>query len=138
MKYLLDKSSFKHNIDSVWEWAYRIKNLNANIDTNSLIKGEDFLSLVHSDRHIRKVKRACEIKSSVAEIKLSPESFDACCNAVGLSIIASQQNDFAIIRPPWHHAFREQISWFCLFNNVAIATQKLVNEWKKGCNNWYR
>lgn len=131
MKILLDKSSFDHNIDYTWEWSYRLKELSPNINIDWIIVGEKYLSLVHSEKYIRKIKRACEVKWNIAEIKLSPESYIAACNAVWLTILASQNNDFAVVRPPWHHAFHEISSWFCLFNNIAVASQKLVNEWNK-------
>ncbi|CAD5228972.1 unnamed protein product [Bursaphelenchus okinawaensis] len=35
------------------------------------------------------------------------------------------KNGFACIRPPGHHAEREQAMGFCFFNNVAIATRYL-------------
>jgi acetoin utilization deacetylase AcuC-like enzyme len=45
--------------------------------------------------------------------------------------MASQTNDFALVRPPGHHAYRTRASGFCLFNNIAVAVQKLVNEDKR-------
>jgi len=131
MKLLLDTSSFNHNIQSRAEWLYRIQDLEANIDTQSYINGEDYLHLVHEDIYIHKIKKACWMNAHLAEIDLTPESYVSACNSVWLTILASEQNDFAIVRPPWHHAFRWQASWFCLFNNIAIASQKLVNEWKR-------
>ncbi len=132
MKILLDTSSFRHNtLENNYEGTYRIAGLQANIDTQEHIQWEDYLSLIHTQRHIHKIKRSCQNSKILAEVQLTPESYNAACRAVGLSILASQQNDFAIVRPPWHHAFREWASWFCFFNNIAIAAQKLVNEWKK-------
>ncbi len=45
--------------------------------------------------------------------------------------MAAEQGDFAVVRPPGHHAKQERADGFCLFNNIAIAAQKLVNEGKK-------
>jgi acetoin utilization deacetylase AcuC-like enzyme len=45
--------------------------------------------------------------------------------------MAAEGGDFAVIRPPGHHAKKERADGFCLFNNIAIASQKLVNEGKK-------
>lgn len=35
---------------------------------------------------------------------------------------------FAIVRPPGHHAEKNEPMGFCLYNNVAIATSYLLNE----------
>jgi acetoin utilization deacetylase AcuC-like enzyme len=67
----------------------------------------------------------------VAEVLLTPETWKAAKIAVGLTVLASEQNDFAIVRPPGHHASKSRAAGFCLFNNIAIAAQKLVNEGKK-------
>ena len=67
----------------------------------------------------------------LAEVYLSPESFEAAISAVGLTIQASELGDFAAVRPPGHHAKAERADGFCLFNNIAIAAQKLVNEGMK-------
>jgi len=48
-----------------------------------------------------------------------------------LTTMASETNDFALVRPPGHHAYPLRASGFCLFNNIAIAVKKLVNEGKK-------
>jgi acetoin utilization deacetylase AcuC-like enzyme len=45
--------------------------------------------------------------------------------------MAAEQGDFAVVRPPGHHAKRDRADGFCLFNNIAIPAQKLVNEGKK-------
>jgi acetoin utilization deacetylase AcuC-like enzyme len=58
----------------------------------------------------------------------SPDSYAAACLAVGALIkgvdllsVGEIDNGFALVRPPGHHAERDQSMGFCLFNNVAIA-----------------
>ena len=130
MKILTNKLSLAHNPESDFEGAYRIQDF-ADQPDQTTTDGAKHLSLVHPERYIRKIKRACECKSTLAEIKLSPESFEAACESANLTVLASEQRGFAVIRPPGHHAGLEKASGFCLFNNIAIAAQKLVNEGKK-------
>jgi acetoin utilization deacetylase AcuC-like enzyme len=39
-------------------------------------------------------------------------------------------NAFCVIRPPGHHAEKEQAMGFCLFNNVAIGATYLIEKYK--------
>ncbi|GJY66841.1 histone deacetylase 5 [Tanacetum coccineum] len=41
---------------------------------------------------------------------------------------------FAIVRPPGHHAEKDKPMGFCLYNNVAIATQFLIDQKELGIN----
>ncbi|MCK4407719.1 MAG: hypothetical protein KAV44_08590, partial [Bacteroidales bacterium] len=129
MKILFNKKFLLHNVDSYAEGAYRISDFSDQKDIEA--DGEKYFSLVHDEKYIQAIKDACKHGDIVAEVELNPASYEAACTAVGLSIMASEQNDFAVIRPPGHHAGKERAAGFCLFNNIAIATQKLVNEGKK-------
>lgn len=129
MKILFNKTFLDHNLGSIYEGDYRLDAFKSIEDTEA--DGEPYLALVHSAEYIENIKNSCFNCESIAEAKLSPASYKAACVAVGVSLRAAEQMDFAVIRPPGHHASRDKASGFCLFNNVAIAAQKLANDGKK-------
>jgi len=130
MEILFNSKFLNHNPGSSAEGPYRIEGFQSQVREVDR-KGEAYVSLVHSEAHLNMVRDACMHHQVLAEVQLSPESYEAACSAVGLAIMAAEQGDFAVVRPPGHHAKRERADGFCLFNNIAIATQKLVNEGKK-------
>lgn len=132
MKILFNKEMLNHNKDGYPEGPYRLKDfLCWQKDTD--YNGEESIALIYSQKYLRKIKKACENKTRLAEVNLTKESYMATLIAVGLSVLASEQNDFAVVRPPGHHASRDKTEGFCLFNNIAIATQKLINNGKRIC-----
>jgi len=94
---------------------------------------ENILELVHSRRYIEKIKRTCKYKQQIAEIPTNKFTFEAALAAAATSLYAAKSGDFAAIRPPGHHASSETAAGFCLFNNMAIAAQSLVEEGKRVC-----
>ena len=42
-------------------------------------------------------------------------------------ILGELSNGFALVRPPGHHAEREEAMGFCYFNTVACAAKKLLS-----------
>ena len=130
MEILFNSKFLNHNPGDFAEGPYRIEGFQSQVrevDNN----GEAYVTLVHSEDHLKLVREACMHHQVLAEVHLSQESYEAACSAVGLTIMAAEQGDFAVVRPPGHHAKSERADGFCLFNNIAIATQKLVNEGKK-------
>lgn len=94
--------------------------------------GEKYLNLVHSKRYIDLIKSLSQEERPLnLDTPLSKESYKVACFAVGATILASKKGSFALVRPPGHHAGSNFGGGFCLFNNIAIASKKLVNEGKK-------
>jgi len=130
MEILFNSKFLLHNPDSFAEGRYRIEDFPSQteeVDDNGIAH----ITLVHSESHLALVLDACKNHRILAEVSLSPESYQAACSAVGLAVMAAERGDFAVVRPPGHHAKPERADGFCLFNNIAIAAQKLANEGKK-------
>jgi len=130
MRVLFNKKFLDHNIESPAEGRYRIEKFPEFYEDED-VDGVEYLSLVHSQNYIDYIKSCCENNTTLAEVKLTCNSWQAVKSAVGLSVLASIQGDFAVVRPPGHHAHRDKTAGFCFFNNVAIATQRLVEQGKK-------
>jgi acetoin utilization deacetylase AcuC-like enzyme len=47
----------------------------------------------------------------------------SCCAAVDGIMEGAGENGLAVVRPPGHHAERDRVGGFCLFNNTAIAAR---------------
>lgn len=130
MKILFNSKFLKHNVNSTEEGAYRIKSFRENYEDCDA-DGEEYINLVHTEEYKKSIIDSCKNSDTLAEVQLTPESYEAAKSAIGLTIEASENGDFAVVRPPGHHADREKAAGFCFFNNIAIAAMKLANEGKK-------
>ncbi|MCL4380898.1 hypothetical protein M1141_01335 [Candidatus Marsarchaeota archaeon] len=132
MEILFNKATLKHNKDSDIEGSYRIEKLSTLIrETEPRLNGEELLGLVHPNNYIRKIKNMCDQGCTTAEVKLTSESFTAAKVSVALAVQAAIDGNFAVTRPPGHHASQRRELGFCLFNNIGIASKYLINKGKK-------
>ena len=101
---------------------------------------EFFLNKTHSVEYINHVKQSFPKKGLVfldGDTIVSPGSKDATKDAVGSIITAIDgvqnkefKNAFCAVRPPGHHAEKEKAMGFCIYNNVAVGANYLIEKYK--------
>ena len=99
-----------------------------------------FLNITHNNKYVDMIESSFPQKGFSyldGDTVISPGSKEATVDAVG-SIIAAidgvENNEFkngmAIVRPPGHHAEKEKAMGFCIYNNVAVGANYLINKYK--------
>jgi len=102
------------------------------LEQSEIENGEKYLKLIYNGDYIEKIKDASKKELSLdADTYTNEKSYEVACYAVGAAIKAARQNDFALIRPPGHHATASNAMGFCLFNNIAVACKWLNERGKK-------
>ncbi|MCB0534474.1 MAG: histone deacetylase [Lewinellaceae bacterium] len=114
------------------ENRFRLEPFGYSGPTMEIPDGAEFLDLVHPQTYIDMVQEHCARAEPLdGDTRTSTGSFRAATAAVGTTVLAMERGDFALVRPPGHHAYRNEAHGFCLFNNIAIAAQKAVNAGKR-------
>ena len=97
----------------------------------------DRLGEVHTDEYLDSVQRYAAAGGGYFEgdTVVSERSFDvarratgAVCDAVQRVVRGDDENAFAMVRPPGHHAMRDHARGFCLFNHVAVGARLAMRE----------
>jgi len=99
---------------------------------------EQEVALIHTQEYVEQIKETAgrERVHLDPDTSTSPRSYEVALLAAGGLLEAADRimagkvrNAFALVRPPGHHAEASQAKGFCIFNNVAIAAQYLVEKW---------
>ena len=99
-----------------------------------------FLIKTHSSNYIDQVNKSFPKKGYNfldGDTIVSPGSKDASKDAVGSIITAIDgvqkkefKNAFCAVRPPGHHAEKDKAMGFCIYNNVAVGANYLIEKYK--------
>lgn len=131
MRLIYNKIFLEHDTGMHPENKKRLASLR-NVKETKIKDGKKYLELIHSKEYIKRVRNVSKRSDALdSDTVTSKRTFKVATYAVGATVMASESKSFAIVRPPGHHAYPNKSSGFCIFNNIAIATQKLVNEGKK-------
>ncbi len=131
MELLYNPAVLEHTTISHPESADRLEPF-LSLPVTPVQETEEILELIHTKEYISHVKDMAQRSELLdPDTQTSPGSFHAALAAASLAIQAAETDNFALIRPPGHHAYPDHGAGFCLFNNIAIATQHMVNSGKR-------
>ena len=98
------------------------------------------LEITHNSDYINFVEKSFPEKGLSfldGDTIVSPGSKDATSDAVGSIITAidgvqnnNYNNAFCAVRPPGHHAEKNKAMGFCIYNNVAVGANYLINKYR--------
>jgi acetoin utilization deacetylase AcuC-like enzyme len=99
-----------------------------------------FLEMTHNSDYINFVEESFPKKGLSfldGDTIVSPGSKEATSDAVGSIITAIDgvqnkefKNAFCAVRPPGHHAEKNKAMGFCIYNNVAVGANYLIDKYK--------
>lgn len=97
------------------------------------------LMRVHAEDYIRSIEAAAPQQGLISldqDTAMNPYTLEAALRAAGAAVLATDlvmsgqvENAFCNIRPPGHHATRNQAMGFCIFNNVAIGVAHAMSQY---------
>ncbi len=120
------------------EAIYRLIDKNPSEDRVEIEPREasrDEILKVHTESYFDKVAATAGKARTMLDIdtSTSAQSFQAALMAAGGVLNATDaameeriRNGFALVRPPGHHAEASRAMGFCIFNNIAVGTEHLL------------
>jgi len=140
MKIVFSKECLEYDSPGHPESSERIRNTYnflKNFKSFEFVKPEECerkdLLLVHSERMIDTIKHGKFVNFETPPL---PNIYHYAKLSVGASLLAmdfalKEGCSFSLMRPPGHHASRNQFEGFCYFNNLAIAVMKGLKKVKR-------
>ncbi|MDR3392994.1 MAG: histone deacetylase family protein [Sulfuriferula sp.] len=93
---------------------------------------------VHTDAYIARIIAAAPQQGLIyldPDTAMNPHTLEAALRAAGATVLATDlvmtgqvENAFCNVRPPGHHATRDQAMGFCIFNNVAVGVAHALEQ----------
>ena len=100
----------------------------------------NYLKITHNPNYVNEVEKSFPKKGLFfldGDTIVSPGSKEASSDAVGSIITAIDgvqnkefKNAFCAVRPPGHHAEKNKAMGFCIYNNVAVGANYLIEKYK--------
>jgi acetoin utilization deacetylase AcuC-like enzyme/formylglycine-generating enzyme required for sulfatase activity len=97
------------------------------------------IQAIHSPKYVERVRTSCETGEEYLDspdVPISRKSYAAALTAAGGVLRAVDAvmrgevaNAFCAVRPPGHHAMADRAMGFCIFNNVAIGTRYVQQQY---------
>lgn len=99
-----------------------------------------WIEAIHESYYIRRFEEVCLSGNRTFDYpdnQMCVDTYETAFLAAGGVIDAVDRimkgeidNAFCAVRPPGHHAEKNQAMGFCYFNNIAVATRYVQNQWK--------
>ncbi|MHA2223792.1 MAG: histone deacetylase family protein [Candidatus Hodarchaeales archaeon] len=125
-------------IEIIQEWLQTKNQNHISYEEFDQMASKEEILVTHSVDHYDLVERTQGISGFFhfdGDTAANGYTFDTARQAVAVGKFAlwesnSQSSIFALVRPPGHHATRTSPGGFCIFNNIAIATELALQQKK--------
>ena len=103
------------------------------------VASERWLRTIHTPAYIERARASCaggQAYLDSGDVPIGVDSYDVAATGAGgvlaaVDAVMQHQvtNAFCAIRPPGHHALADRAMGFCIFNNVAIGTRYVQQQY---------